>query len=164
MTTVKSIAWPLMFTYAGPVFGKGFLAQVELCGRLLASPETDGVWLDGVNPGGFALGATTLVEANRELRAALTRVFIDFAESANTFADFKEALERFYRETDQETVTAWEEALKAVQEGVVPIPSGLSRKPPGWECFIKVTEKTVEQLTPDDNLPVVNVHQLAAAA
>ena len=50
MTTVKSIAWPLIFTYAGPVFGKGFLAQVELCGRLLAVPEIEGVWLDGVNP------------------------------------------------------------------------------------------------------------------
>jgi len=52
MTIGNSAAWSLMFTYAGPVFGKGFLAQVELRGRLLASPETDGVRSDGVNPGG----------------------------------------------------------------------------------------------------------------
>ena len=164
MTTVKSIAWPLMFTYAGPVFGKGFLAQVELCGRLLAVPDIEGVWLDGVNPGGFALGAATLDDANKELRAALTRVFVDFAESANTFTEFREAVERFYHETDQETVSEWEEAVKAVQDGLVPIPSGLTRKPSGWACFVKVTEKTVDQVTPKDNLPAVDVHQLAAAA
>jgi hypothetical protein len=29
---------------------------------------------------------------------------------------------------------------------------------------VKVTEKTVDQVTPKDNLPAVDVHQLAAAA
>ena len=46
-------------------------------------------------------------------------MFVDFAESANTFTEFREALERFYHETDQETVSEWEEAVKAVRLGVL---------------------------------------------
>ena len=58
------MAWPLCFTYAGSVIGNGFLAHVDLCGRLLAVPEADGVWLYGVNPAAVAVGAPTLSDAN----------------------------------------------------------------------------------------------------
>src|SRR3990170_3436869 len=48
---VVVMGWPLCFTYNGSVIGKGFVAHVDLCGRLLAIPEADGVWMHGVNPG-----------------------------------------------------------------------------------------------------------------
>jgi hypothetical protein len=91
MNNMKSVVWPLLFTYKGPIIGNGFLSNVELCGKLLAFPETEGVWIDGVNPGAFALGAATLDVANRELREALTRVLVDFAGTAESFASVKAA-------------------------------------------------------------------------
>lgn len=162
---MKSVAWPLLFTYKGPVFGKGFLSYVELCGKLLAVPETEGVWLNGVNPGAVAVGAKTLDEANRELRDTLTRVFVDFAEHADSFGGFKAAVERFYNESDQETLDEWAQTVEAVRKGLVPIPSGLQREP-GWTCFVRVTEKSLDQVTPHDNPPVIGGQPppLAAAA
>lgn len=164
MTTVDSFAWPLLFTYKGPVIGNGFLSHVELCGRILAVPETEGVWLDGVNPGAFAVGATTLDEANQILRDALTKVFLDFAESTKSFASFKTTVEEFYHKTDDETLTRWEVALKALEAGQLFVPTGLPRKPKEWVCSVAVTEKALDQLTPNDNAPVDNAPQLAAAA
>lgn len=150
----KSVACPLLFTYKGPVFGNGFLSYVELCGKLLASLETEGVWLDGVNPGGFAVGAKTLDEANRELRDELTRVLIDFAETSDSFAGFKAAVEQFYSETDAETVQEWDAAIEAVRRGLVPVPGDLPRKPAGWDCFVRATEKSLHDVTPRDNPPL----------
>lgn len=158
-----SVAWPLLFTYKGPVFGTGFISYVELCGKLLASPETEGVWLDGVNPGAFAVGARTLEEANLKLREALTRVFIDFAEAADSFAAFKAAVESFYHETDPDTVREWDEAISAVKQGRVPVPADLERRP-DWNCFVRVIEKPVDQVTPHDNPPLRSEHQPALMA
>jgi hypothetical protein len=163
MDEVKSAAWPLFFTYKGPVFGNGFLSYVELCGRVLAVQETEGVWLNGVNPGAFAVGATTLETANQALREALAKVFIDFAETTDSFESFKTMVEGYYHATDPETVGEWERAVKAVAEGLMPVPEGLPRKP-GWKCFLRVSQKSIEQITPGDNPPVVFDRQLAAAA
>lgn len=164
MNAPKSVAWPLLFTYNGPVIGNGFLSYIELCGKLLASPETEGVWLYGVNPGAFAISARTLDEANRELRDTLTRIFIDFAESADSFDQFKTAVEQFYAESDSETLDEWQQALLALQQGTGPVPEGLPRKPADWECFVTVTEKALDELTPSDNAPVQYQPALAAAA
>lgn len=160
----KPVAWPLLFVYRGPVFGNGFLAEVDLCGKLLASPETDGIWLNGVNPGAFALGAVTLAEANRSLRDALTRVLVDFAEASDSFLTFRTLVERFYNETDPDTAQEWTEAVSAVKSGLMPLPEGLIRNPPGWQCGVQVREKSLAQLTPNDNRPLLDTRQLAAAA
>jgi len=163
MDTVKSAAWPLLFTYNGPVFGNGFLSYVELCGKLLAVQETEGVWLEGVNPGAFAIGATTLEKASQTLPEALTKVFVDFAETTDSFEAFKRTVEDFYEATDPETTSAWDRAVEAVRDGLMPVPEGLLRKP-GWKCFVRVTERSLDQLTPRDNPPIVFNRQLAAAA
>lgn len=154
-----------MFTYKGPVLGNGFLSYVELCGKVLASLETEGFWLDGVNPGAFALGARTLDETNVKLRETLTGILFDFAESAESFGMFKASVEAFYHETDSETVHEWEEAVKAVQQGRVPVPSNLARRP-DWKCFIRVTEKSLSEIRPGDNpiLPAAGPQPALAAA
>ena len=79
-TGTTSHAWPLLFKHHGTILGKGFLADIEIHGRVLATPEADGVWIDGVNPGAISLGAATLNDTHAELRSTLARVFIDFAE------------------------------------------------------------------------------------
>lgn len=151
MNDVKVTAWPLMFTYSGSIIGRGYLASVRFCGRLLATPETEGVWLDGVNPGGLAVGGANLDAANHALRETLTKVLVAFASEAASFEAFQAAVMRFYDETDDETVAEWEAALTALQEGTLPGLSGLQRKPPDWNFFVAVEPKRLEDLTPRDN-------------
>ena len=70
------------FTYKSRFFGKGYIAEIEMCGRLLAELEMEGVWLYGVNPGAIAVGAVNLAGANVDLHKSLAGVFADFAEQA----------------------------------------------------------------------------------
>jgi hypothetical protein len=113
----KETAWPLRFTHRVPVLGKGFVALVELSGKLLARPEADGagVWIEGVNPGAFAVGVRTFEHAGAAIREALQAVFVDFAEEAATFADFKALVEQFFHQTDEATVNEWTAAVADVR-------------------------------------------------
>ena len=166
MNNSPSIVWPLVFTHRGTILGNGFLAEVQLRGRLLATPEVEGVWLYGVNPGALSVGAGTLEQANSELRETLTRLFIDFAQEANGFDAFKATVERFFKETDKETEADWDQAVASVREGRVPVPSGLPRQDANGERYVSVTLKPIEELTPKDN-PLVQQEanpEFAAAA
>lgn len=161
-----AIAWPILFTHRGTILGNGFLAEIELKGRLIATPEVEGVWLYGVNPGALAVSGRTLADANVELRNTLTRVFIDFAEDASTFDAFKTRVEQFFDETDSESVREWEDAVKCVRAGNVVGPEGLIRADANEARYVNVTRKAVEAVTPKDN-PLVKEavdSQLAAAA
>src|SRR5471030_73514 len=123
---LRPASWPLLFSHKSRIFGKGYIAEVELCGRLLAELEMDGVWLYGVNPGAIAVGAGTLSTANVDLHKALGAVFADFADEASTFADFKYEVERFFNETDFTSVTEWEGAVARVKcSPTIEAPGGL---------------------------------------
>jgi hypothetical protein len=162
----KSTAWPLLFNHRGTILGKGFLAEVELQGRLLATPEVEGIWLDGVNPGSLALGASNLAEANAELQNTLTLLLIDFAEEAPTFDAFKANVEHFFNDTDTDSEREWNAAVECVRAGAVNGPEGLPRHRAESERIVKVTQKAVEAVTPKDNMigrqPIGS--ELAAAA
>lgn len=163
---VNSVAWPLTFTYRGTILGRGFVADIDLQGRLISTPEVDGVWLYGVNPGAIAVGAPSLNAANLELRSTLTRLFIDFAEQAASFKEFKTRIEAYLDETDAATTQEWETARAQVRSGQIPVPDGLPKKQDACTCFVKVTEKKLETLTPQDNLLLQQESKpmLAAAA
>lgn len=149
--TSESVAWPLLFRFRGPVLGKGYVAIVELLGRVLARPEKDGVWLDGVNPGALAVGASSIKAANKELNSALTAVFVEFAEQAANFDDFKATVVKFFHETDNETVSEWEASVKAVQQGKLSSPGLLPVLPAQSPLTVAVTFRSVETVTPQDN-------------
>src|SRR5688572_29914780 len=97
-TGTTAHAWPLIFKHHGTLLGKGFLADIEIRGRVLARPEADGVWIDGVNPAAIAFGAATLNATHTELRDTLARVFVDFAEETSGFEEFKARAEQFFNE------------------------------------------------------------------
>lgn len=143
------MGWPLCFTYNGSVIGNGFVAHVDLCGRLLAIPEADGVWMHGVNPGAVAVGAPTLSDANLAMRDTLTKTFIDFANEAADFAAFKNRVEAFYNDTDADA-DDWQSAVDAIKAGATPVPEGIKRCPDPI-LYVKVSEKSLSQLTPADN-------------
>lgn len=146
-----SHAWPLLFTHRGIILGNGFLADIELHGRILARAEADGVWIDGVNPAAIALGAATLNDTHAELRSTLARVFIDFAEQTRTFEEFKARAEAFFHETDDESARAWTAAVEAVRAGLMLVPDGIQRRDAASPLFITVTPKPLEAVTPKDN-------------
>jgi hypothetical protein len=143
--------WPLLFKHHGTILGKGFLADIEIHGRLLATPEADGVWIDGVNPSAISLGAKTLNETHAELRNTLARIFIDFTEQTANFEEFEARVQAFFNETDSETQREWDAAVEAVRAGRTAGPDGIPRKDAETPCFVKITQKTVEAITPKDN-------------
>lgn len=160
--TPTPAAWPLMFVYRAPILGHAFVAVVELEGRLLARPEGERVWLDGVNPGAFALGAPSLATANLELHSALTAVFVDFAERSESFEAFRSAVETFFHETDVDTVAEWDASVAAVRRGQIAAPAGLPVRSAETPPAVRVIYKSLESVTPGDNTEPEPV--LAAAA
>ena len=150
--TPQPVAWPLLFRYRGPVLGKGYVAVVELHGRLLARPaEGGGVWLDGVNPGALALGAPTIQAARKELNSALTGVFVDFAAEADSFDAFKAQVERFFQDTDAGSVAEWQACVAEVQSGRITSPGLLPVLKASSPLLVTVIRKSADAVTPQDN-------------
>lgn len=144
-----SPVWPLCFKYTGAVLGNGFIAHIELTGRVLAIQDTDGVWLNGVTPAAIAVSAPTIVEACPVHREALTRIFIDFAQESANFDAFEAHVREFFNQGDDE-INDWNDAVARIESGKETIPEGLKRCP-NPEVALKVTRRTMEQLTPADN-------------
>ncbi len=144
-----SPAWPLCFKYTGPVMGKGFMAHIELYGRVLAIQETDGVWFNGVTPAAIAVGAPTLADAGPVHRDALTKVFIDIAEESDSFDEFERKMHEFFDAEDGE-LAEWNAAVARVADGKEAVPDGLPRCKDPY-IGLKVTRRSTEQVTPADN-------------
>lgn len=161
----SATAWPILFRYKGPVIGSGFVADVELCGRLLVEIEADGVWLYGVNPGALAVSAPTLAQGGAEITKALTTLLVDFAEQMGTFESFKAEVERFFYETDAESESEWDDGVRAVRAGSLPSLPGLPIKSADeTKLRVSVVNRPMETLTPDDNRLSVEEEKPALAA
>ncbi len=148
MNAPNTTLWPLLFTYRGTIMGQGFLASVSFCGRLLATVEPEGVWLDGVNPGALAVGGPSMEAANVELRETITRVLGGYASASSTFEAFRGAVERYYHETDEYSTTTWDTALEELKAGRLGQIEGLQRKPVDWSCHVSVEPQRIEDVTP----------------
>lgn len=150
---LKPATWPLLFTYKSRVFGNGYIAEIEMSGRLLAELEMEGVWLYGVNPGAVAVGAATLATANVDLHKALAGVFADFAEESTTFADFANVVEKFFNATDAESVTEWQHAVARMKASTtIEAPAGLPIKDAvKTKVFVRVAEQSTDTITSADN-------------
>lgn len=162
MTTpeTRPKAWPLFFSYRGPIVGRGFLAEVELLGRVLATVGGD-VWLDGVNPGGFAVEAASMDVAGAALRTTLTAVFIDMAADADA-GEFKHRVDAFFNARDDDTFAEWQEAVESIRRGEHGAPE-LPRFSAETPIEIRVTTKPGADLMPDDN-PMVTRATMPALA
>lgn len=123
-----SVQWPLCFKYTGSIAGTGFIAHIDLCGRVLADQSAEGVWLYGVTPAAIAVSADTLVKAVQEHRESLTKVFIDFAQEADGFASFNTRVHAFFDEADDQRAD-WDAAVARMQATNETGPDGLKRCP-----------------------------------
>lgn len=148
-------AWPLLFKYRCPVLGNGFVSVVEMHGKLLARPDSEqgpeGVWIDGVNPGALSLPAHSIRSASQAFSSTLTAVLVDFAEQADSFETFKVQVERFFYDTDADTVGEWEACVIEVQSGRLSLPGLLPVFSAKLPLFVQVTRKSTEAVTAKDN-------------
>lgn len=113
---METMNYPLFVTFKTSIFGRGFVATVEMRGRMLASQEgEEDWWLYGVNPGGISASGDSLQEVHVELRQSLHDVLVDFSEEATSFEEFKAEVERFFNETNEPTEREWLEAVQRVR-------------------------------------------------
>ena len=110
--------YPVMFTLRDTVSGNGFLAGVTLTGWALMTKESDGKWwVYGVRPGAIAETGTTPEEAFLRFRNTYKNVLFDMAEGTGTYQVFRDKVEHFYFQADEEEEDRWQAALQAIRSG-----------------------------------------------
>jgi hypothetical protein len=108
-----------MFTVRDTVSGNGFLAGVTLTGRAIITREDDGKWwVYGVRPAPIAESGATPEEAFLRFRNSYKNVLFDFADDAK-YESFRENVENFYHQPDQEEENRWLAAYAALRSGAV---------------------------------------------
>lgn len=163
--------YPLIFTVRDTVSGDGFLAGVTLSGRaLMVHEQDDGKWwIYGVRPGALAETGNTPQETFSRFRNSYKTVLFDIAEEVSNFEEFKQEVERFYYEPDEEEERRWMAAFLALRSGeVVPEPpffSELPKEPPEkrpTQIAVERLDKANSRYTTTDNVP--DFFAFAAAA
>jgi hypothetical protein len=110
--------YPLMFTLRDTVSGNGFLAGVTLTGRALMTKEPDGKWwVYGVRPGAIAETGATPEEAFLRFRNSYKNVLFDMAEGGHDYCAFRDTVEAFYFQPDDEEENRWQAAFEAIRSG-----------------------------------------------
>jgi hypothetical protein len=148
--------YPLFLSYQGATIGNGFVAEVSGRGRVLATIETEGVWMYGVNPGAIAADGGSLDEAHAQLRETIRLVLIDYAKEAKDFAEFRTRVQTFFNQTDDDSVAEWDQAVVSIQERDGP-DFNLPRVSATSSVYICVDEKRTEQLSATMNVPAMNL-------
>jgi len=131
--------YPLLFGQRELVEGNGFIARVAVSGRALLSEDDGEVWLEGINPGGFAAKGQSPSEAVAEFCSAFRAVLFDIASDAGSFQDFHDEVERFFNDTNTSALRDWQEAVERVRAGQIEA-DWLNKKPAETRLGIEVTE------------------------
>ena len=132
--------YPLIFGLPELVEGNGFVARVVVSGRALLSEEEGEVWVEGINPGGFAAKGQNPSEALAEFRSAFKAVLFDIASGAMSFGDFRDEVQRFFNETNEVALKEWEEAVQRVRAGELDTPEWLNKRSAETGLGIEVIE------------------------
>ncbi len=112
-------AFPFFFTFSDKIEGNGFVADVQMMGKVLGVKEDDSTWMYGVQPGGIAATGQNEDEAFATLRRSYKSVLFDVADESDDFLQFKKQVETFFNEICEETKREWDEAVEAVRRGDV---------------------------------------------
>ena len=155
--------WPLWLAHRGITVGRGFIASVEVTGRLVAHQDSTGIWLEGVTPAGLVLdaGASSIADVQPLLRATLVGALGVFAKDAGSFGEFRDAVQAFLSTTDEAALEEWREAVERVRS-TQERPDGLDIWPADRETSVRVAEMAVEDLTPAETTPPTDYLRTAA--
>lgn len=138
--------YPLLFGLRELVEGNGFIARVAVSGRALLSEDEGEVWLEGINPGGFAAKGQNPSEAVAEFCSAFRAVLFDIASDATTFQNFRDEAQRFFDDTNTAALRDWQEAVERVRAGQIEV-DWLIKKPAETRLGIEVTEVSRPEAT-----------------
>lgn len=131
--------YPILFNRSDLIEGNGFIARVSVAGRALLTEEADEIWVEGVNPGGFAATGESLGDALNTFCAEYLAVLFDIAGDASSIREFKEEVGRFFGETNQAASAEWDQAVQEVREGRVTA-DWLIKRPAETPLKIEVSE------------------------
>lgn len=131
--------YPLLFARHELIEGNGFVARVAVSGRALLTDEEGEVWVEGINPGGFAASGKSPSEALAEFGTAFRAVLFDVAADAKSFEEFRAEVHRFFEETSVPALREWEEAVQQVRAGRLDA-EWLAKRPADTKLGIEVAE------------------------
>ena len=151
---------PFYFHFRTLVYGRGFVADVRIRGRITCVREFGATCVYGVNPGGLAAGRLDLDSAYRDFRIGLTGTLFDLATDAATFRRFKTATENFIATTDEESVLEWEIARDRIRTGETPAEGAKLRR----IAEVLPVEMSVQEVVPSASSPRMNPDPRIAAA
>lgn len=160
--------YPLMFTLRDVVSGDGFLAGVTVSGRVLMVEEDDrDWWAYGVRPTAIADHGSTPQEAFHQFRNRYKTLLFDIANDSRDFASFKNEVERFYAQPNEEDERRWEAAFWNIRKGNTKVEEPFTalpkQSPERWATGITVLPlHEVQRFTASDNIP--DTYACAAAA
>jgi len=110
--------YPIIFGLRDTIEGNGFVAVVAVEGRALLHDEDDGdVWIEGVNPGGFAATGNSVAEALEDFRRFYRAILFDIAEDAASFEVFEDQVEVFFDASTEALERDWQQAVQAMRTG-----------------------------------------------
>lgn len=107
--------FPLLFRRQRLVAGRGFVAHVDIRGRLVAHRTDAGFWLSGVEPGDVSASGATLHEAFAAFQESLAGVLADIAMDPASFDEFEVEVSAFFASRDGEEERIWNEAVECVR-------------------------------------------------
>lgn len=142
-------SYPLLFGFRDVIQGEGFIARVAVQGRALMqveAPET--VWIEGVNPGGFAASGHSQAQALESFRQSYLAILFDIASDAADFAAFQRGVEEFFHDTNEPASRDWDAAVAEVRAGRTDA-DWLAKRPADTPRSIEVVR--VERPTAQDN-------------
>lgn len=111
--------YPIIFGLRDLVQGEGYLAGVVTDGRALVHEEDGYVWVEGVNPGGFAGTGNSPAEALEDFRREYLAILFDLMADATSFESFEMAVKDFFANAGRVPVADWEQAVQDVRSGKV---------------------------------------------
>lgn len=139
---------PLICTYTDNVVGKGYVAKVEMRGRILAVIEDDcSVSLYAVEPCGWADTAGNLYEACVIFRQTYTAMLYDLAQEADTFEAFRDGVKAIEACADPLN-ESWKEAVVAHRSELAE-KLDLRVEPAATMAYLRVHKMSA--LSPEDN-------------
>lgn len=158
--TKRKAMLPVYLKFRDHFVGEGFVARVEVSGRVLLDRDESGWAAFGVTPEAAAGTGASIDEAARAFSAHVKAIIWDFAGEATDFHDFRGKVLDFAR-TGPVTEAEWVAARDDVKRGVLDEPT-LNRVtaelPTGID--VKAIELTA---TANENRPTAEELSLAAA-
>ncbi len=110
--------YPILFGLRDIIQGNGFLAVVAVQGRALLHDEgSEGMWVEGVNPGGFVATGNSVAEGLEDFRRSYTAILFDIAEDAGSFEAFDVQVKSFFDASTETLERDWRQAVADLRAG-----------------------------------------------